>query len=251
MLWRVARAKLLNLQSARRAYDIGEHHYDRGNDLFEAMLGSRMSYSCGYWRGLQSGGGDREPDGGGPDMLAEAQAAKLDLVCRKLGLEAGDRVLDVGCGWGSFLRYAADEYGTEGVGLTVSGEQARLARERCRGWLVEIQVQDYRAFAGERSGRAPEPDAFDHAVSIGMFEHVGPKNYAAFFDAVRRLLAPGGLFLLETIGARRSSSTTNAWMNKYIFPGGSCPFARQLADALEERFASRTGTTSAPIMTAR
>jgi cyclopropane-fatty-acyl-phospholipid synthase len=216
MVWNVVRAKLLNLQSTQRAYNIGEHHYDRGNDLFEVMLGERMIYSAGYWRNLE---GDH------PGALDAAQEAKLDLVCRKLRLQAGDRVLDIGCGWGGFLEYAAAKYGVEGVGLTVSGEQARLARERCRAHPVEIRLQDYRDLH----------EQFDHVVSIGMFEHVGPKNYETYFDTVRRCLRPGGLFVLETLSAARTSGTTNAWMNKYIFPGGSAPSAQQLAAALEER----------------
>ena len=222
MMWHVARAKLLNLQSTRRAHEVGEHHYDRGNDLFEAMLDERMIYSAGYWRGLEDGA----------DTLEEAQKAKLDLVCRKLGLEAGDRVLDIGCGWGGLLKYAAEEYGAEGVGVTVSEEQARLARERCAGLPIEIRLADYRNLQDESS----QGETFDHAASLGMIEHVGPKNYATYFDAVRRLLRPGGLFLLETVGARRSTATTSPWTEKYIFPNGSSPSAKQLSAALEERF---------------
>ena len=217
MAWNVIKAKVLNLQSRSRARQIGEHHYDRGNDLFEKMLDDRMIYSCGYWRSAD----------GSASTLAQAQEAKLDLICRKLGLEAGGRMLDIGCGWGGLLKYAAEEYGTEGVGLTVSAEQARLARERCEGLPVEIRLQDYRSLRGE---------TFDHVASVGMFEHVGPKNYGTYFDKVRRCLKPNGLFLLETIGAGRTSATTNAWTNKYIFPGGSAPSARQLGEALEERF---------------
>lgn len=213
MMWHVARAKLLNLQRRSRAYQVGEHHYDRGNDLFENMLDERMTYSAGYWRDA--------------DTLEEAQKAKLDLVCRKLGLEAGERVLDIGCGWGGFLKYAAEEYGTEGVGVTISEEQAQLARERCEGLPIEIRLVDYRDLQGE---------TFDHAASLGMIEHVGPKNYATYFDAVRRLLKPSGLFLLETVGARRSTATTDPWTEKYIFPNGSSPSAKQLTTALEERF---------------
>ncbi len=211
--WNVVKAKLMNMQGRSRAHQVGEHHYDRGNDLFEAMLDAHMVYSCGYWRRA--------------DTLEKAQAAKLDLICRKIGVEAGDRVLDVGCGWGGFLQYVAEEYGARGVGVTVSKEQARLARARCEGMSVEIRLEDYRDLQGE---------SFDHVVSVGMFEHVGPKNYETFFDVVRRCLKPGGLFLLETIGNESTSVTTDPWIDKYIFPNGTIPSAVQLAEALGERF---------------
>lgn len=129
-LWNVLKAKLLNLQSPSRACEVGEHHYDRGNDLYRAMLDRRMTYSCGYWTDAET--------------LDEAQEAKLDLLCRNLELEPGMRVLDVGCGWGSFLQYAAEQYGVGGVGITVSEEQVQLARERCADLPVEIRLQDYR-----------------------------------------------------------------------------------------------------------
>lgn len=212
MTWMVLKANVLNLQSRRRAHEVGERHYDQGNDLFEKMLDRRMIYSCAYWKKA--------------DTLDEAQEAKLDLVCRKIGLEEGDRVLDTGCGWGGFARYAVEEYGARVVGITISEEQARLGRRRCGGLPIEIRLQDYRDV----------DDTFDHVVSIGMFEHVGVKNYEAYLDVVRRCLRPGGLFLLHTIGAGGSSATADAWLNKYIFPNGSAPSARQITDALEGRF---------------
>ncbi len=217
MAWMVLKAKALNLQNRRRAYEVGERHYDRGNDLFERMLDRRMIYSCAYWKDA--------------DTLDEAQEAKLDLVCRKIGLQEGDRVLDTGCGWGGFARYAAEAYGAHVVGITISKEQAELGRERCRGLPIEIRLQDYRDL-----GKAFDGETFDHVVSIGMFEHVGAKNYAAYLDVVRRCLRPGGLFLLHTVGAGRTSLTADAWLNKYIFPNGSAPSARQIAEAAEGRF---------------
>lgn len=146
------KACMLNCQSRRRAFWVGEEHYDTGNDLFELMLDDRMAYSCGYWKDAKN--------------LNEAQEAKLDMICRKLHLAPGMRLLDIGCGWGSLVRFAARRYGVEAVGITVSKEQAALARERCAGLPVEIRLQDYREIDG----------TFDAIVSVGMFEHVGYKN---------------------------------------------------------------------------
>ena len=151
-------ARLCNLQSLSRAFQVGERHYDIGNELYTRMLDPRLVYSCGFWQHEA-------------DTLAEAQEHKLDLVCRKLGLRPGMRVLDIGAGWGGFCEYAAREYGVEVVGLTVSREQQRYAEERCRDLPVEILLRDYRTYEGK----------FDRVASIGMFEHVGLKNYPAYF----------------------------------------------------------------------
>ncbi|RDZ28270.1 cyclopropane fatty acyl phospholipid synthase [Lysobacter silvisoli] len=213
------RAHLINLQTRKRAFTVGERHYDLGNDLYRAMLGQRLVYSCGYWR-------DRS---GAPlHDLDSAQEAKLDLVCRKLGLQPGMRVLDIGCGWGEGLKFAAQRYGVSGVGLTISHEQAEYAAELCAGLPIEIRLQDYRDLQdGER---------FDRAFSLGMFEHVGVRNYETYFDAARRALAPDGLFLLHSIGGNRSVTHTDPWIGKYIFPNSMLPSARQIAEAVEQRF---------------
>lgn len=210
--WDGLKARWLNLQSARRSFEVGRRHYDLGNDLYAAMLGRRLVYSCGYWREA--------------DDLDAAQEAKLDLVCRKLGLRAGQRLLDVGCGWGETLKFAAERYGAAGVGITVSREQADYARRLCAGLPVEIRLQDYREL--------DEP--FDHILSIGMFEHVGVRNYRGFFERMRRCLVPGGLFLLHSIGGERSTDHTDPWIARYIFPNSMLPSAAQLARALEGLF---------------
>lgn len=204
--------RLFNRQSQAKAHRIAEHHYDLGNDLFQAMLDRRMAYSCGYWRGAED--------------LNQAQEAKLDLVCRKLDLRPGQTVLDIGCGWGSFVKYAAEKYGVAAVGITVSAEQATLARELCQGLPVEIRVQDYRAVA----------ETFDHIVSIGMFEHVGAKNYRTFFDVVHRCLRDDGLFLLHTIGRNTMGRPVDAWIEKYIFPNSAQPAIGQVGTASEGNF---------------
>ncbi len=211
-LFDALRARLLNLQSRRRSGEVGRRHYDLGNDLYRAMLGKRLVYSCGYWREAAD--------------LDEAQEAKLDLVCRKLRLRPGMRVLDIGCGWGEALKFAAERYGVSGVGITISREQAAFARELCAGLPVEIRLQDYREL--------DEP--FDAAFSLGMFEHVGTKNYAAYFGVVHRCLPPHALFLLHSIGTNRSVSHTDPWIARYIFPNSMLPSAAQIAQALDGRF---------------
>ena len=210
--WAWLRASVVNLQRGRRAWIIGERHYDLGNDLFQAMLGKRLVYSCAYWKDAQD--------------LDAAQEAKLDLVCRKLGLQAGMRVLDIGCGWGETLKYAAQRYGVSGVGITVSHEQAEFARALCRGLPVEIRVQDYRDLH----------ETYDRSFSIGMFEHVGVKNYRTYFEVKRRCLAEDGLALLHCIGSNVSSNHADPWIAKYIFPNSMLPSAEQIAAAREDLF---------------
>jgi cyclopropane-fatty-acyl-phospholipid synthase len=207
-------AALFNRQRRARAFAVGERHYDLGNDLYEGMLDSRMIYSCGYWQNART--------------LEEAQRAKLDLVFRKLDLKRGQRVLDVGCGWGGALEYAAREYGVEGVGITISREQADYARNKCAGLPIEIRLQDYRETRGD----------FDHIYSIGMFEHVGPKNYRRYLQTLRRCLRSGGRFLLHTIGANSASKrrTNDPWIEKYIFPNSKLPTEPQIAAAIEGVF---------------
>lgn len=204
--------RIFNLQNPSRAFEIGEKHYDAGNDLYRAMLDKRMVYTCGYWKNVSS--------------LDEAQDAKLDLVCRKIGLRPGQRVLDIGCGWGGFAKFAAERYGAHVTGITVSKEQAQLATELCKGLPVEIRLQDYRDVNG----------TFDHIFSLGMFEHVGYKNYRIFHEVVAKNLKDEGLFLLHTIAGPRSATGTDPWIHKYIFPNSVLPSAVQLAKATEGLF---------------
>ena len=203
------KANLSNLQNKTKARIVGEKHYDIGNDLYAAMLDKRMVYTCGYWKNAKT--------------LDEAQEAKLDLVCRKLGLRKGQKVLDIGCGWGSFAKYAAEKYKVKVVGITISKEQVALARERCKGLPVEIRLQDYREVN----------EKFDHIVSLGMFEHVGYKNYRTYMKKVRQCLKDDGLFLLHTIGGNRSVRMTDAWIGKYIFPNSMLPSIKQIGESIE------------------
>lgn len=211
-VFNVLKARLWNLQSRTRAFQVGQDHYDIGNDLYRRMLDQRMIYSCAYWQGATT--------------LDEAQTAKLDLICRKLDLQPGMRVLDIGCGWGGTARFAAERYGVEVVGITISKEQVVFARENCRDLPVEIRWQDYRDLQG----------TFDRILSVGMFEHVGFKNYATFMRVVRRCLASDGLFLLHTIGSRQTDMRPYPWFNRYIFPNGMLPSARQIATAIDGLF---------------
>ncbi len=210
---RMLSGRLRNLQSRARSQEVGRRHYDLGNDLYEAMLDRAMVYSCAYWSDA-------------PATLDEAQEAKLDLVCKKLGLERGMRVLDVGCGWGAFARFAAERYGARVVGITISREQARLAEARCAGLPVTIRLQDYRDLpaTGER---------FDRISSIGMFEHVGYKNYRRYVSVARSVLEDDGLLLLHTIGGNASRKSYDPWMNENIFPNALLPSAAQLTQACE------------------
>ncbi len=206
------KAKLMNRQSMKRAYQVGEQHYNAGNDLYRQMLDERMIYSCAYWKNASD--------------LSEAQEHKLDLTCRKLKLEKGQKVLDIGCGWGGTAKFMAERYGVEVVGVTISTEQAKLAKENCAGLPVDIRVQDYRTLDGK----------FDRIVSIGMFEHVGYKNYQTYFSKVAELLDDDGIFLLHTIGGNRPTTKTDPWIDKYIFRNGMLPSTSQICDAYEGLF---------------
>lgn len=211
-LWHALRTRLVNLQNPHRAKVVGEVHYDLGNDFFEAMLDASMAYTCGYWAHA--------------DDLEAAQAAKLDLVCRKLGLQPRMRLLDIGCGWGSLVKFAAERYGARCVGLTISKAQADYARARCAGLPVEVRLMDFRDI--------DEP--FDRIASLGMFEHVGRRNLRTYFEVVRRCLRSDGLFLLHTIGNNSPSAHTDPWIDRYIFPNGDLPALRQIARAVEHLF---------------
>lgn len=206
---RIARARLFNMQTRHRAWQVGKEHYDLGNDLFNAMLDPNMQYSCAYWKDA--------------DTLADAQVAKLKMICEKLQLQPGMKVLDIGCGWGGLAAYMAKEYGVSVVGVTISKEQQQLAQKRCEGLPVQIMLQDYRDLNEE----------FDRIVSVGMFEHVGPKNYRTYFNVVNRCLKKDGLFLLHCIGSNTSGVKADAWISKYIFPNGCLPSIRQIADEAE------------------
>ena len=197
------KARIINLQSSKRAFQIGEKHYDTGNDLYSLMLDKRLVYTCAYWDN-------------GAKNLDKAQEDKLDLVCKKLRLKKGQKILDIGCGWGSFAKFAAEKYKVKVIGITVSKEQAELAKKLCKGLDVEIRLQDYRDI--------DKNEKFDHIVSLGMFEHVGIKNYKRYMQIVAKHLKDDGLFLLHTIGSNTSGKVGDPWISKYIFPNSKLPF---------------------------
>lgn len=208
-IFQIMATRLINLQSRKRAWMVGEEHYDLGNDLFTLMLDPYMQYSCGYWKQAST--------------LEQAQEDKLQMICEKLQLKPGMSLLDIGCGWGGLAAFAARRYGVSVYGVTISREQQKLAQDRCQGLDVTIQLQDYRDLDRR----------FDRIVSVGMFEHVGPKNYDTYFRVVKRNLEPEGLFLLHTIGATKTNSQVDPWINKYIFPNGCIPSVRHIAQHSE------------------
>lgn len=205
--------RIFNFQNKWRSQEVAKKHYDIGNDLYQAMLDPTMNYSCGYWKTASS--------------LEEAQRDKMELICRKLMLKPGLTLLDIGCGWGSFAKYAAEHYGVSVVGLTISQRQKEFAEKNCRGMPVEICLQDYRDYPLKE---------FDRIVSIGMFEHVGYKNYPEFMQVAQRHLKDEGLFLLHTIGSNLSYHFGDPWIDTYIFPNGMLPSIVQIATAIEGLF---------------
>lgn len=203
-------SKLFNLQTKRRSLQVGRQHYDIGNDLFQIMLDNNLNYTCGYWKTA--------------DNLEQAQLDKLELTCRKLCLKPNMKLLDIGCGWGALAKYAAENYGVSVVGITISQQQYELAKYRCKDLPIEIRFQDYRDLN----------EKFDRIVSLGMFEHVGYKNYLEYMKIVHQCLDDDGLFLLHTIGSNESSTKATPWISKYIFPNGMTPSIMQIGKASEK-----------------
>jgi cyclopropane-fatty-acyl-phospholipid synthase len=212
ILLRLARATLFNLQSHSRAKQVCDTHYDLDNDLFERMLDKRMVYTCGYWNAAQN--------------LEDAQTAKLDLICRKLGLKPGMKVLDIGCGFGSFMKYAAEIYGVECVGYSLSKEQIAYGEKLCAGLPIRFELEDYRNITGQ----------YDRIVSIGMMEAVGYKNFRAYAEVIHRSLRDDGVALLHTVGHNVTTRITDPWVDKYIFPNGILPSIAQIGSAIEGLF---------------
>ncbi len=211
-LLRLVPALLFNLQSRSRAHIIAEEHYDLGNDLFLSFLDSYQQYSCAYFKDT--------------DDLEQAQQAKMRMIADKLELERDDRVLDIGFGWGGLARYLSETVGCHVTGVNISREQLDYARKRCEGLPIELQERDYRRIEGR----------YDKIVSVGMFEHVGEKNYRTFMEVVHRVMEDDGIFLLHTIGGNVSRRSTDPWIGRYIFPNGMLPSITQIARSVEGLF---------------
>jgi cyclopropane-fatty-acyl-phospholipid synthase len=206
------KSKFSNRQTKVRAKEVAYKHYDIGNYLYEKMLDKHMQYSCGYWETAKT--------------LEEAQEAKLDLICRKLKLEKGMRVLEIGCGWGGFAKYAAEKYGVSVVGITISEQQAIIARQVNEGLPVEIRMQDYRDVN----------EQFDRIVSIAMLEAVGYRNFREYMEVAAKNLTDDGIFFIHTIGGNYNAKITDPWIDKYIFPNGMLPSVSQLHTAWKGLF---------------
>jgi len=205
------KSTVLNRQTKARATANAKHHYNIGNDLYARMLDKEMAYSCGYWKSAKT--------------LDQAQIAKFDLICRKLELKPGMKLLDIGCGWGGLLRYAAKNYGIIGTGISPADNQIELARAKNGKLKIEYLQMDYRDLSGK----------FDRIVSVGMMEHVGPKNLETFFNKCISLLAPDGMMLHHTIASNETKQVTDPFFDRYIFPGGVLPSLAQISKAVEKK----------------
>jgi cyclopropane-fatty-acyl-phospholipid synthase len=218
IIWALIKYYLINQQSRLRSVIVAKKHYDLGNDLYQAMLGETMAYTCGYWRDATT--------------LDEAQYAKYDLICKKLELEPGEKILELGCGWGGFAKFAAEKYQVAVTAVNVSVEQMKFAKTNCKDLPVNLHVTDYRNVAVYN----PNHIKFDKVVSIGMCEHVGEKNYRHFLKIAHDNLKETGLFLMHTIGKDRTTHFADPWIRKYIFPNGMLPSIKQIAAKMEGLF---------------
>lgn len=204
---------LKNLQSKKTAKYNAKFHYNLGNDLFVAILGKKtMNYSCGYWKNAKT--------------LDEAQTNKMDLICRKLKLESGMKILEIGCGWGNFAKFAAKKYNVNVVGITLSDEQLSYAKKHNSHKNVGFLLQDYRDIKGK----------FDRIVSIEMIEHVGPKNHKKFMKKTNSCLKKDGLMLIQAISISETVLKNDPWIDKYLFPGAVPMSAKQFCNSSEGLF---------------
>lgn len=208
------KSKFVNMQSQRFSKTVAEQHYDAGNDLFQVMLDKNMQYTCGYWEKAEN--------------LDKAQEAKLELICKKLQLQKGMKVLELGGGFGGLARYMAAKYGCHVTSYNISKEQVAFAKAWCKNLSVTFMETDY-----HNANKLPA-DSFDRVVSVGLLEHVGYKNYKNFFEIIAHALKESGLALVHSIGSNKTVCCTDAWIDKYIFPHGHLPSIKQLGEAMEK-----------------
>ena len=218
MTWRKLRNSVINQQTRRKSRDVAQTHYNLRNELYQAMLGKSLAYTCAYW--VQA------------DSLDAAQFAKYDLVCRKLGLKPGETVLELGSGFGGLAKFMAQRYQCKVVAVDISENPVEYSRALCDGLPVQIHHCDYRDVATYN----PKYLRFDKVVSVGVFEHVGYKNYRTLMEIVHSQLKKEGLFLLHTIGGNESKNFTEPWIDKYIFPHGMLPSLKQIGASIENLF---------------
>ena len=214
MMWHALKARFTNLQTADKADIPAKDHYDVTIEAYLSMTDHWHALSCGYWR---------RPD----DDLESSSAAKLELICRKIGLKESDRVLDIGCGLGSFTRYAAEKYGCSVVAINISSGHVERVRQLTAGLPVEVHCCDYRD-TGVFLAKGP----FDKAVSVEMFEHVGYRNHRRYMEVVHQALKPGGVFCLQTAGNNANVFQNDPWFQKYIFPNAVVPSVEQIGQAI-------------------
>ncbi len=210
------RSALFNMQTVVRAKRVAMQHYDITTNVFEWMLDPYLQYTCGYWPGANT--------------LELAQTQKMDLVIKKLGLEAGDHLLDIGCGWGGLARYASERYGIKTYGLSISHSQLEYAAQLCEGLDCEFRYGDYRHL------EEIYPQQFDAISIIGVTEHIGYKNYRSLYQVMRDRLKEDGLVLQHCITDMKSKKHTEPFTDKYIFPGGVVPSVAQLSEAMDSSF---------------
>ena len=242
LLVRVLPSLVFNLQNLSRAKVVARRHYDLGNDLFLSFLDPYLQYSCAYFKDLPAGSDPlAQPDDEVSRDLEQAQRAKMRLICEKLELRPGETLLDIGCGWGGLARFAAEEYGCAVTGVNISRRQIDFAREFCRGLPVDIVDLDYRLLDG----------TYDKIVSVGMFEHVGHKNYQTFMGTAARCLKPDGLFLLHTIGSNVTARKSTPGSASTSSPTACCPASPRYPGPPSPGSSWRTCTTSGPTTTGR
>ena len=218
MVLQYIKCKLLNPQTVKKSRRVALHHYDIDIEMWESMLGKSMAYSCGYWKNANT--------------LDESQEAKYELLFQKLNINGGSRLLDMGSGWGGLAKYLAEVHGCDVVCVNISSEQINYSRKSCTGLPIKFYMCDYR----DTHIYNPKNEPFDAVISLGLGEHVGPKNHRSWFKLVSKMLNNGGIFFSHACGSNVSREVGDPWIDKYIFPGSKLPSVSQWSSASEGLF---------------